>query len=175
MLDETNTIVKITDFGLCRVSNRDYEYVSANQNQQLPFRWTALECFGSESKFSEKSDIWSFGVVMWEIFARNLVPYEGIADSTTLRDFLRGGGRLPHIQPELTPKELYEDVMMRCWDESPAIRPTFNELRQKVLNIYFYLASQRPDDLSTEYETPNSTTNPPPIAEDNAAAEDQIR
>jgi len=57
-------------------------------------------------QFSEKSDIWSFGVVMWEIFARNLVPYEGIADSTTLREFLRSGGRLPHIQPELTPKEL---------------------------------------------------------------------
>jgi hypothetical protein len=71
-LDVSFTVVKITDFGLCRVSNTDYEYVSANGAQQLPFRyaypvmrhsilpphcflavrWTALECFGGESRVS---------------------------------------------------------------------------------------------------------------------------
>jgi serine/threonine protein kinase len=66
MLNAEQTVVKITDFGLCRQSNVDYEYVSENNNQQLPFRWTAIECFGS-SRFSEKSDVWSFGVVVWEV------------------------------------------------------------------------------------------------------------
>jgi hypothetical protein len=50
--------------------------------------------------------VWSFAVVVWEVFARNIVPYEGIGNSTSLREFLETGGRLPHIQPELTPKEL---------------------------------------------------------------------
>lgn len=49
-LDGDHVVVKITDFGLCRTSNIDYEYISENHFQQLPFRWTAIECFGNNSK-----------------------------------------------------------------------------------------------------------------------------
>jgi len=95
-LDGLHSTVKITDFGLCRTSNVDYEYISENRAQQLPFRWTALECFGSNSKFSSRSDVWSFSVVIWEIFARNLQPYENL-DSRGVREFLQSGQRLPQI------------------------------------------------------------------------------
>uniref|UniRef100_A0A915DN09 receptor protein-tyrosine kinase n=1 Tax=Ditylenchus dipsaci TaxID=166011 RepID=A0A915DN09_9BILA len=156
MLDAEHLIVKITDFGLCRTSNINYEYISENNQQKLPFRWTAIECYSNHSKFSDKSDVWSFGVVLWEIFARSLQPYGGL-DSKGVRDFLLQGNRLEPIP--FCPDELYQDVMMRCWDESPARRPTFSELRKEIERIFWSIETKAPEYLTTEYETPISSSN----------------
>ncbi|KAI1724595.1 protein tyrosine kinase domain-containing protein [Ditylenchus destructor] len=155
MLDEEKQIVKISDFGLCRISNVDYEYISENQYQKLPFRWTAIECLGTNGKFSEKSDVWSFGVVIWEIFARNLQPY-GDLDLKGVREFLQNGMRLEIPHDQCCPDVLYQNVMIRCWDESPSNRPTFSHLRIEIERILWELSRKSRDYLSTEYETPIS-------------------
>lgn len=153
MLDDTKTIIKITDFGLCRQSNIDYEYISESR-QQIPFRWTAIECFES-SRFSEKSDVWSFGVVVWEIFARNKLPYQGM-DSKAVREFTTTGNRLEPI--EFCPNELYTEIMLKCWEEIPVDRPSFSQLKVEIERIYWNLQQTSPEYLTTEYlyETPIS-------------------
>ncbi|KAL3096784.1 hypothetical protein niasHT_026165 [Heterodera trifolii] len=80
MLNEEGTSIKIADFGLSRHFNTDANYASSSP-VSLPFRWMPLECFDEngeilhQCKFNEKTDVWSFGVVVWECFARGAQPY----------------------------------------------------------------------------------------------------
>ncbi|XP_071656950.1 tyrosine-protein kinase receptor UFO [Patagioenas fasciata] len=89
----------------------------------VPVKWVALESL-ARRVYSTKSDVWSFGVTMWEIAARGQTPYPGLENSEVL-PFLRGGHRLR--APPGCPPALYE-LMRRCWAEDPRARPTFEEL-----------------------------------------------
>ncbi|XP_071806513.1 uncharacterized protein [Asterias amurensis] len=119
---------KVSDFGLARdvIDNRVYERKSEGR---LPLRWMALESILDEM-YTTKSDVWSFGVLLWEIVTLGARPYPTMSAKLMLKQ-LRIGFRMP--QPTHCQGELYE-MMLKCWEEEPDRRPTFeviaDELRQ---------------------------------------------
>ncbi|XP_075265796.1 uncharacterized protein LOC142358239 isoform X1 [Convolutriloba macropyga] len=122
MLDESY-IVKVADFGLSRRMFSQQCYYRQGSGAKLPVKWMALECLGDRI-YTAKSDVWSFGVTMWEIFTRSQAPYPGIPNHEVY-DHLQTGMRLK--QPDNCPDQLY-DIMMSCWRTNPTHRPTFLEV-----------------------------------------------
>ncbi|TKR86890.1 hypothetical protein L596_011392 [Steinernema carpocapsae] len=128
LVDAENN-AKIGDFGLCMnmssvtgsVSRKNGVFISASG--RLPIKWLALECL-QKHEFSSKSDVWSFGIVLYEMYTFGGVPFQGI-DTDKLLNFLELGGR-PE-KPDLCNDEMYE-IMQKCWREHPEERPTFQEL-----------------------------------------------
>uniref|UniRef100_A0A2K5R2T4 Macrophage-stimulating protein receptor n=1 Tax=Cebus imitator TaxID=2715852 RepID=A0A2K5R2T4_CEBIM len=130
MLDKSFT-VKVADFGLARdILDKEYYSVRQHRHARLPVKWMALESLQSY-RFTTKSDVWSFGVLLWELLTRGAPPYSHI-DPFDLPHFLAQGRRLP--QPEYCPDSLYQ-VMQQCWEADPAVRPTFGALVGKVEQI----------------------------------------
>ncbi|XP_078681698.1 high affinity nerve growth factor receptor-like [Branchiostoma floridae x Branchiostoma belcheri] len=127
-------IAKLTDFGLARdvystISHAASEKTDAEE--LLPLKWMALESLKCR-KFTCESDTWSFGVLLWEIAAFGEEPnYQEMVRLTypNLVEFLRRGKRL--LKPRGCPNRLY-DVMKSCWREEPSVRPTPEELEQKL-------------------------------------------
>eukprot|EP00092_Neocalanus_flemingeri_P038172 GFUD01041549.1.p1 GENE.GFUD01041549.1~~GFUD01041549.1.p1 ORF type:complete len:1200 (+),score=378.78 GFUD01041549.1:57-3656(+) len=132
--------VKISDFGLARVATNDSYVMHSTTN--IPVRWEAIECL-VHRKYSHKSDVWSFGVTLWEMFAFGATPaLSGCEDFFTssatrqrqdFRDWLtklEEGVRLP--QTELCPNFLYSRVMLACWHKDPQARPTFLQLKHTI-------------------------------------------
>ncbi|XP_078483972.1 proto-oncogene tyrosine-protein kinase Yrk-like [Ciona intestinalis] len=120
-----NKECKIADFGLARFIPTD-EYV-AHAGAKLPIRWTAPEAL-THRKFTIKSDVWSYGVVLFEIITQGESPYRGIETRGVMK-LLDSGYRIP--KPVACPDHVY-GVMMRCWEKEPKQRPNFN-----YLNGYF--------------------------------------
>ncbi|KAJ3662891.1 hypothetical protein Zmor_007209 [Zophobas morio] len=118
ILINENKTLKISDFGL----SRSGPYIN-HKTKKLPLRWMAIEAI-VEQKYDSKSDVWSFGVVLWEIGTLGAFPYESVPDSF-LQQFLQMGRRLE--RPEICTNELYE-LMGLCWARNPEDRPTFREL-----------------------------------------------
>jgi serine/threonine protein kinase len=112
---------KISDFGLA-VINAD-ENKETILPKKLPVRWLSIEAI-MEKLFSEKSDVWAFGVLMFEVFSMGQDPYAEIPTGQLLK-FLRNGSRMQ--RPELATNKIYE-LMCRCWEEDMEIRPKFEEL-----------------------------------------------
>mgnify|MGYP005984868875 CR=1 FL=1 len=118
ILINEHKILKISDFGLSRCG----PYVN-HKTKRLPLRWMAIEAI-VEQKYDSKSDVWSFGVVLWEIGTLGAFPYDQVPDSF-IQQFLQLGRRLD--RPEICTNELYS-VMQQCWSLDPEQRPTFREL-----------------------------------------------
>ncbi|XP_036453728.1 tyrosine-protein kinase receptor TYRO3 [Colossoma macropomum] len=117
--------VRVADFGLSKqiISS---DYYRQKVAIRMPIKWMAIESL-SESIYTSKSDVWSFGVTMWEIVSRGRTPYPGISNHELL-EMLDGGYRLK--QGECDDK-LYE-VMLSCWHREPSQRPCFSELAQTL-------------------------------------------
>lgn len=129
MLDE-NLIVKVADFGLSRdIYERDY-YSSDNKKAKLPVKWMAIESL-EKSIYSTKTDVWSYGVLLWELMTRGVVPYPDV-DNFDLFSYLKEGRRM--LRPRYCPVILY-NIMLSCWDENPANRPSFDELVESVSDV----------------------------------------
>lgn len=118
-------IVKIADFGLARlIKENTYE---ARVGARFPIKWTAPEA-ASYSKFSTKSDVWSFGIVLYEIITYGKVPYPSMSNTEVLTQ-VEHGYRMP--APPGCPPALYE-IMYQCWHKDSVKRPTFDTLKWKL-------------------------------------------
>uniref|UniRef100_A0A0N7ZBW8 Tyrosine-protein kinase receptor n=2 Tax=Scylla olivacea TaxID=85551 RepID=A0A0N7ZBW8_SCYOL len=118
--------VKISDFGLSRdIYSSDYYRVQSKS--LLPVRWMPPESI-LYGKFTTESDVWSFGVVLWEIFSYGLQPYYGYNNQEVI-DMIRSRHLLPC--PEDCPPRIYA-LMVECWHEAPNRRPTFREIHGRL-------------------------------------------
>jgi serine/threonine protein kinase len=117
--------IKISDFGMSR-SLYESQYYVINGHAILPIRWMATECFFG--KFSAKTDVWAFGVAMWEIFTlAKETPYNHLEDRAVVEDAVRGAKRTLLNRPAQCPENMYE-IMRKCWIHDASQRPTFDEL-----------------------------------------------
>ncbi|XP_020850180.1 tyrosine-protein kinase CSK [Phascolarctos cinereus] len=124
VLVSEDNIAKVSDFGLTK------EASCTQDTGKLPVKWTAPEAL-REKKFSTKSDVWSFGILLWEIYSFGRVPYPRIP----LKDVV------PRVEkgykmdaPDGCPAAVYE-VMRNCWHLDAATRPTFLQLREQLERI----------------------------------------
>uniref|UniRef100_A0A8C0F687 Protein tyrosine kinase 7 (inactive) n=1 Tax=Bubo bubo TaxID=30461 RepID=A0A8C0F687_BUBBB len=114
--------VKVSSLSLSKdVYNSEYYHF---RQAWIPLRWMPPEAV-LEDEFSTKSDVWSFGVLMWEVFMHGEMPYTSLADDEVLAGLQSGKTKLPH--PEGCPSRLAK-LMQRCWAPSPKDRPSFSEL-----------------------------------------------
>ncbi|XP_067108605.1 tyrosine-protein kinase Lyn [Osmerus mordax] len=133
VLVSESLLCKIADFGLARVIEDD-QY-TAREGAKFPIKWTAPEAINYGS-FTIKSDMWSFGVLLYEILTYGKIPYPGMSNGEVMTSVQRGY-RMP--RPENCPSELY-DIMSTCWKTKPEDRPTFDYI-QSVLDD-FYTATE---------------------------------
>ncbi|KAK3546112.1 hypothetical protein QTP70_023523, partial [Hemibagrus guttatus] len=129
VLVSESLLCKIADFGLARVIE-DNEY-SAREGAKFPIKWTAPEAINYGS-FTIKSDMWSFGILIYEIVTYGKIPYTGLSNSEVMARVQRGY----RMQcPDNCPPELYE-IMTSCWKAKPEERPTFDYM-QSVMEDYY--------------------------------------
>uniref|UniRef100_A0AAR2ITW3 Receptor protein-tyrosine kinase n=1 Tax=Pygocentrus nattereri TaxID=42514 RepID=A0AAR2ITW3_PYGNA len=114
--------IKITDFGLARLLDADEKEYNADGGK-MPIKWMALECIHYR-KFTHQSDVWSYGVTIWELMTFGGKPYDGIP-TREIPDILEKGERLP--QPPICTIDVYM-VMVKCWMIDADSRPRFKEL-----------------------------------------------
>ncbi|XP_021015391.1 muscle, skeletal receptor tyrosine-protein kinase isoform X7 [Mus caroli] len=112
-------VVKIADFGLSR-NIYSADYYKADGNDAIPIRWMPPESI-FYNRYTTESDVWAYGVVLWEIFSYGLQPYYGMAHEEVIY-YVRDGNIL--ACPENCPLELY-NLMRLCWSKLPADRPSF--------------------------------------------------
>lgn len=117
-----NGIAKVSDFGLAR-----NEKNTALESAKLPIKWTAPEAL-KQNKFSNKSDMWSFGILLWEIYSFGRVPYPRIPLVDVVKHVEKG---YKMEAPEGCPPEVYE-IMRQAWDLHPDKRPMFQDVRAKL-------------------------------------------
>lgn len=129
LLCDSNT-AKIADFGLCCMCEEKFSYQASSKTKRLPIKWLSLEAL-IDWKFSEKSDVWSFGVLMYETFSLGRVPYNTL-NNDQITDFLESGQRLE--RPEFASEEMYR-IMLSCWEKDMGIRPNFEILIEKLYEV----------------------------------------
>ena len=118
----TNNSIKVGDYGT-NTSLYQSRYYRIRGNRMMPIRWMATECFSG--KFSEKSDVWAFGVTMWELFTlAKDVPYPHLSDEEVIHNALKREYRQFPVKPAACPQPVYE-VMEKCWATDMRHRPTF--------------------------------------------------
>ncbi|RWS26809.1 tyrosine-protein kinase Src42A-like protein [Leptotrombidium deliense] len=124
-----SNVVKIADFGLARLIKED-EY-EARVGARFPIKWTAPEA-ANYSKFSIKSDVWSFGILLTELVTYGRIPYPGMTNAEVLHQ-VEHGYRMPC--PPGCPQALYE-IMLESWHKDPMKRPTFETLQWKLEDFF---------------------------------------
>ncbi|XP_033845033.1 tyrosine-protein kinase SYK [Periophthalmus magnuspinnatus] len=132
----TQHYAKISDFGLSKAVGEDQNYYLAKGHGKWPVKWYAPECINF-FKFSSKSDVWSFGVLMWEAFSLGQKPYKGMRGNDVMQ-MIESGGRME--APANCPPEMY-DLMRTCWTYKVEERPTFAVVEPR-LREYYYDISQ---------------------------------
>ncbi|XP_054481620.1 platelet-derived growth factor receptor beta-like isoform X2 [Anoplopoma fimbria] len=123
-------LVKICDFGLARDLMKDKDYI-ARGNSFLPVKWMSPESI-FQNIYSSKSDVWSYGVLLWEIFSLGVSPYPDLPLNQNFYSSLQKGYRMS--RPELAPLDMF-DLMEQCWQQKPESRPGFSSLVVSVGNM----------------------------------------
>ncbi|XP_023931649.1 hepatocyte growth factor receptor [Lingula anatina] len=122
MLDD-QLRAKVADFGLTRDVYTTEYYSSRDKQAKLPVKWMAPESM-ERNVYTFRSDVWSYGVLLWELFTRGKVPYPGV-DGWDVLQFLKLGRRLD--QPDYCPQHVYQ-LMLKCWSWEPEERPDFTSI-----------------------------------------------
>ncbi|CAJ0967790.1 unnamed protein product [Ranitomeya imitator] len=155
--------VKIGDFGMTR-DIYETDYYRKGGKGLLPVRWMSPESL-KDGVFTTFSDVWSFGVVLWEITSLAEQPYQGLSNEQVLK-FVMDGGSLE--QPENCHPRLHS-LMQMCWQYNPKMRPTFLEIIQMLKDdlhssfqevSFYYSEENKPpetDDLEIDFENMEST------------------
>lgn len=129
VLLQTPGCVKITDFGLAKLLDiNEEEYKAAGG--KMPIKWLALECI-QHRVFTHKSDVWAFGVTVWELLTYGGRPYENVP-ARDVPDLLEKGERLP--QPAICTIDVYM-IMIKCWMLDADSRPSFKELADEFAKM----------------------------------------
>uniref|UniRef100_A0A7N4UZQ4 Tyrosine-protein kinase n=1 Tax=Sarcophilus harrisii TaxID=9305 RepID=A0A7N4UZQ4_SARHA len=123
-----NHILKISDFGMSR--QEDGGIYSSSGLKQIPIKWTAPEAL-NYGRYSSESDVWSFGILLWETFSLGVCPYPGMTNQHA-REQVEQGYRMS--APQKCPEDIYK-IMLRCWDYKPENRPKFSDLQKELLNL----------------------------------------
>ncbi|XP_066034081.1 tyrosine-protein kinase Mer isoform X3 [Chamaea fasciata] len=136
MLRDDMTVC-VADFGL---SKKIYsgDYYRQGRIAKMPVKWIALESL-ADRVYTTKSDVWAFGITMWEIATRGMTPYPGVQNHE-IYEYLFHGQRLK--KPEDCLDELYE-IMSECWKADPATRPTFSQLKVQLEKLLENLPSAK--------------------------------
>ncbi|GFR72109.1 receptor protein-tyrosine kinase [Elysia marginata] len=125
-----NLTVKISDFGLAR-NVHSMDYYRGSDRDAVPIRWMPPEAI-LYNKFSSQSDVWSFGVLLWEVFSYAFQPYYGLTHEEVIAA-LRAGRTLD--PPEAAPPAVYS-LMKSCWRMKPSSRPSFSSLHKCLVSMH---------------------------------------
>ncbi|CAI5783086.1 ephrin type-A receptor 2 [Podarcis lilfordi] len=123
ILVDSQLVCKVSDFGLSRVLEDDPDATYTTSGGKIPIRWTAPEAI-SHRKFTSASDVWSYGIVMWEVMSYGERPYWELSNHEVMKA-INEGFRLP--APMDCPSAIYQ-LMMRCWQQERSHRPKFNDI-----------------------------------------------
>ncbi|XP_053219644.1 ephrin type-A receptor 5 isoform X5 [Podarcis raffonei] len=123
ILINSNLVCKVSDFGLSRILEDDPEAVYTTRGGKIPIRWTAPEAIAFR-KFTSASDVWSYGIVMWEVVSYGERPYWEMTNQDVIKA-VEEGYRLP--SPMDCPAALYQ-LMLDCWQKERNSRPKFDEI-----------------------------------------------
>ncbi|KAH7728140.1 TK/FER protein kinase [Aphelenchoides avenae] len=124
-------VCKVADFGL---SIKDTEQLCDTSNNKMPIKWLAPEILRYR-QFSVKSDVWAYGVLLYEVFTDGGEPY-GRMTTTELKEKLTGVERFRMDIPAEVPPNI-TTLMHKCWSEDPQQRPSFKELHKSLKNLRF--------------------------------------
>ncbi|KAF1450918.1 Tyrosine-protein kinase Fer, partial [Pygoscelis papua] len=128
LVDENN-ILKISDFGMSR--QEDDGVYSSSGLKQIPIKWTAPEAL-NYGRYTSESDVWSFGILLWETFSLGVCPYPGMTNQQAREQVEKGRYRMS--APQKCPEEIYK-IMQRCWAYKPENRPKFSEIQKELSSI----------------------------------------
>uniref|UniRef100_A0A667G5N1 Tyrosine-protein kinase n=1 Tax=Lynx canadensis TaxID=61383 RepID=A0A667G5N1_LYNCA len=123
-----NNVLKISDFGMSR--QEDGGVYSSSGLKQIPIKWTAPEAL-NYGRYSSESDVWSFGILLWETFSLGVCPYPGMTNQQA-REQVERGYRMS--APQHCPEDIFK-IMMKCWDYKPENRPKFSDLQKELAVI----------------------------------------
>ncbi|XP_062924998.1 tyrosine-protein kinase SYK isoform X1 [Mobula hypostoma] len=133
----TQHYAKISDFGLSKAINSEENYYKAKSTGKWPIKWYAPESI-NYYKFSSKSDVWSFGVMMWEAFSYGQKPYKGMKGQEVVQ-MIEAGLRLEI--PARCPVEMFE-LMQECWTYKANERPGFVTVEHKLREFYYTISKE---------------------------------
>ena len=129
ILVSANDVIKIADFGLARDVHGN-DYYRKTEAGCLPVKWMSPEAL-FHSRYTTKSDVWSFGVLLWEIMTLGGEPYTGVSYER-LFQLLQMGFRME--KPTSCSRQIYQ-MMNDCWNAEPSLRPTFLDLQNRLEEI----------------------------------------
>ncbi|XP_072753575.1 tyrosine-protein kinase Btk isoform X1 [Anoplolepis gracilipes] len=124
----SENVVKVADFGLARYVLDD-QYTSSG-GTKFPIKWAPPEVL-NYTRFSSKSDVWAYGVLMWEVFTCGKMPYGRLKNTEVVERVQRG---IILERPKACFKEVYE-VMRKCWAHCPEVRPSFRVLKEQLITV----------------------------------------
>uniref|UniRef100_A0A8B9D5Y7 receptor protein-tyrosine kinase n=1 Tax=Anser cygnoides TaxID=8845 RepID=A0A8B9D5Y7_ANSCY len=139
-------LVKICDFGLARDIMRDSNYISKGSTF-LPLKWMAPESIFN-NLYTTLSDVWSFGILLWEIFTLGGTPYPELPMNEQFYNAIKRGYRMS--KPTHASDEIY-DIMQKCWEEKFEIRPSFSQLVVLMGNLLVDCYRKRYQQVDEEF------------------------
>uniref|UniRef100_A0A8C7KAV1 Tyrosine-protein kinase n=1 Tax=Oncorhynchus kisutch TaxID=8019 RepID=A0A8C7KAV1_ONCKI len=140
---------KISDFGLSKALGADDNYYKARTAGKWPLKWYAPECMNFH-KFSSKSDVWSFGVTMWEAFSYGGKPYKKMKGPEVI-SFIASGSRMEC--PSGCPDRMYA-LMKDCWTYKHEDRPGFVKVEECMRVFYYSISNKTPPEVTADAAEP---------------------